>query len=260
MQLSAWRSAVLVPVSSTPERKPHPARAQLAYALDFPSLAKAEAGAARVAKSVGVLKVGLELFVSEGPRVIGLGQKYDCQVFLDLKLHDIPETVERAVAAAAAHGVRYLTLHAAGGSRMLAAAAERAARENTGLILLAITVLTSLDAADLAAVGVLAEPGTQALRLARLARAEGIPGMVCSTAEVATLREALGPDAVLVTPGVRPLTSSGSDDQKRTGSPGFAIRAGSSLLVVGRPIRDAADPEAAAAAICDEIQSASSLA
>ncbi len=238
----------------------HPARAKLAYALDFPTLAEAQQGAGRVADSVGVLKVGLELFVSEGPRVIELGRELGCCVFLDLKLHDIPETVERAVAAACAHGVRYLTLHAAGGPKMLAAAAARASRENTGLDLLAITVLTSLDAADLEAVGVSGDPSHQALRLARLANRHGIPGMVCSTAEVATLRAALGPDAILVTPGIRPTAHPGGDDQKRTGTPEGAIRAGSSLLVVGRPIRDAADPGAAARAISDEIQRASAVA
>ncbi|MEO6600240.1 MAG: orotidine-5'-phosphate decarboxylase [Polyangiaceae bacterium] len=238
----------------------HPARAKLAYALDFPSFAQAEEGASLVASAVGVLKVGLELFVSEGPRAVALGQKLGCDVFLDLKLHDIPETVERAVASAAALGVRYLTLHAAGGPKMLAAAARRAERENTGLTLLAITVLTSLDASDLEAVGVPAEPGAQALRLAQLAHAQGIPGMVCSAVEVSALRQALGPTAVLVTPGIRPAAAAGGDDQKRTGTPESAIRAGSSLLVVGRPIRDAADPRAAATSICEEIQRASSLA
>jgi orotidine-5'-phosphate decarboxylase len=238
----------------------HPARAKLAYALDFPSFAQAEQGAERVADAVGVLKVGLELFVSEGPRSIELGRRLGCDVFLDLKLHDIPETVERAVAAAAAHGVRYLTVHAAGGPKMLAAAARRAERENTGLTLLAITVLTSLDASDLEAVGIAATPAEHALRLARLAQSNGIPGMVCSAAEVAALRAALGPSAVLVTPGIRPQDSAGGDDQKRTGTPAGAIRAGSSLLVVGRPIRDAADPAAAARAISDEIQRASAVA
>lgn len=238
----------------------HPAREKLAFALDFPSLAEAEIGAARVAHAAGVLKVGLELFVSEGPRAVALGQKLGCDLFLDLKLHDIPETVERAVAAAAGHGVRYLTLHAAGGPRMLAAAARRAERENTGLVLLAITVLTSLDAADLTAVGVAADPGAQALRLAQLAHEQGIPGMVCSAGEVTALRAQLGPRAVLVTPGIRPASGGATDDQKRTATPAAAIAAGSSLLVVGRPIRDAADPASTASAICDEIQRASALA
>ncbi|HWZ89933.1 MAG TPA: orotidine-5'-phosphate decarboxylase [Polyangiaceae bacterium] len=237
----------------------HPAREKLAFALDFATLAEAERAAVQVTDAVGVLKVGLELFVSEGPRAVELGRKLGCAIFLDLKLHDIPETVERAVGAAAAHGVRYLTVHAAGGPKMLAAAARRAERENTGLSLLAITVLTSLDAEDLHAVGVNSPPPEQALRLARLAQAEGIPGMVCSALEVGALREALGPKAVLVTPGIRPEVGSG-DDQKRTGTPHCAIRAGSSLLVVGRPIRDASDPAAAARAISDEIQRASALA
>lgn len=256
MHLPRRRPPVLVSVSSAR----HPARSQLAYALDFPSFAEAEEGAARVVDSVGVLKVGLELFVSEGPRVIELGRRLGCEIFLDLKLHDIPETVERAVAAAAGHGVRYLTVHAAGGPKMLAAAARRAALENTGLILLAITVLTSLDGSDLQAIGVSADPSQQALRLAHLARAQGIPGMVCSAVEVGALRAALGSAVVLVTPGIRPQANSGADDQKRTGSPASAIRAGSSLLVVGRPIRDAADPAAAARAITDEIQRASAVA
>lgn len=268
MQLPARRSVVLVSVSGASSsaattahsRDAGTGRSRLAYALDFPSFAQAEAGAARVAPAVGVLKVGLELFVSEGPRAIALGKNLGCDVFLDLKLHDIPETVERAVAAACAHGVRYLTLHGAGGPKMLAAAAQRAERENTGLTLLAITVLTSLDANDLAAVGVSASPAEQALRLARLAYDLGIPGMVCSTAEVGALRAALGPAAVLVTPGIRPAGGSPSDDQKRTGTPESAIRAGSSLLVVGRPIRDAADPLAAATAICEEIERAAPLA
>jgi orotidine-5'-phosphate decarboxylase len=245
---------VLVPVSGR-----HPARSKLAFALDFPTLADAERGAAQVADAVGVLKIGLELFVSEGPRAVALGAQVGCEIFLDLKLHDIPETVERAVAAAAAHGARYLTVHAAGGPKMLAAAARRAERENTGLTLLAITVLTSLDLADLNAIGVGAGPAEQALRMARLAHAEGIPGMVCSALEVSSLREALGPKAVLVTPGIRPQTS-GGDDQKRTATPALAIAAGASLLVVGRPIRDAADPALAARTISDEIQRASALA
>jgi orotidine-5'-phosphate decarboxylase len=227
--------------------------------LDFPTLAAAERGALEVADSVGVLKVGLELFVSEGPRAIALGAQVGCEIFLDLKLHDIPETVERAVAAAAAHGVRYLTVHAAGGPKMLAAAARRAERENTGLTLLAITVLTSLDLSDLNAIGVSAGSTEHALRLARLAQAEGIPGMVCSALEVTSLRQALGTKAVLVTPGIRPQTG-GGDDQKRTATPALAIAAGSNLLVVGRPIRDAADPALAARAISDEIQRASALA
>ncbi|HVY27411.1 MAG TPA: orotidine-5'-phosphate decarboxylase [Polyangiaceae bacterium] len=230
-------------------------RERLAFALDYPTLADAEAGAARVAEVVGVLKVGLELFVAEGPAAVRLGSRLGNRVFLDLKLHDIPETVERAVATASQLGASYLTLHAAGGPRMLEAAATRAQREGAGLKLLAVTVLTSLDAADLQATGVSATPAEHVLRLGALARGAGIHGLVCSTAEVGSLRRALGPDAILVTPGIRPAGAA-AGDQKRVGTPASALKDGSSLLVVGRPIRDAADPAAAARAILAEMSEA----
>jgi orotidine-5'-phosphate decarboxylase len=239
---------------ATPDRgKPKDPRRSLAFALDYPTLADARAGAERVRESAGVLKVGLELFVREGPPAAALGRELGCDVFLDLKLHDIPETVERAVGSAVELGVRYLTLHAAGGRKMLERAARRA--EGSGMVLLAVTVLTSLDANDLSEIGVAAPPPEHALRLARLARETGIAGLVCSATEVGMLRQALGPEAVLVTPGIRPAGGE-VGDQKRTGTPGEAIRAGSSLLVVGRPIRDAADPAAAARAIVAEITEA----
>jgi len=232
-------------------------RHRLAFPLDYPTLADARRGAELVSASVGVLKVGLELFVREGPAAAKLGAGLDAAVFLDLKLHDIPETVERAVASATALGVRYLTVHAAGGPKMLERAVARAERERTGLELLAVTVLTSLDEADLAAVGCPDGPGVQALRLARLAVSVGVPGLVCSPAEVGTLRRELGPEVTLVTPGIRPGDQAkAADDQKRVGTPESAIRAGSSVLVVGRPIRDAADPALAARRVLDEIQQA----
>jgi len=230
-------------------------RDRLAFALDYPTLAEAEAGAARVADVVGVLKVGLELFVAEGPAAVRLGARLGNRVFLDLKLHDIPETVERAVATASQLGASFLTLHAAGGPRMLEAAATRAEREGAGLKLLAITVLTSLDASDLRATGVNDSPADHALRLGQLARGAGIHGLVCSTAEVAALRAALGPEVILVTPGIRPAGAA-SGDQKRVGTPASALKDGSSLLVVGRPIRDAADPAAAARHILSEMSQA----
>ena len=230
-------------------------RDQLAFALDYPTLAEAEAGAERVRDVVGVLKVGLELFVAEGPAAARLGAKLGTKLFLDLKLHDIPETVERAVATAGQLGASLLTLHAAGGPRMLEAAATRAQREGTGLKLLAVTVLTSLDAADLAATGVSATPAEHVLRLGKLARASGIHGLVCSTSEVRALRDALGAEAILVTPGIRPAGAA-AGDQKRVGTPASALRDGSSLLVVGRPIRDAADPAAAARSILAEMSGA----
>src|SRR5882724_7608657 len=230
-------------------------RDQLAFALDYPTLAEAEAGAERVRDVVGVLKVGLELFIAEGPAAARLGAKLGTRLFLDLKLHDIPETVERAVATAGQLGASLLTLHAAGGPRMLEAAATRAEREGTGLRLLAVTVLTSLDAADLAATGINATPTEHVVRLGKLARASGIHGLVCSTSEVAALRRALGAEAILVTPGIRPAGAA-AGDQKRVGTPASALRDGSSLLVVGRPIRDAADPAAAARSILAEMSGA----
>jgi orotidine-5'-phosphate decarboxylase len=228
------------------------ARARLVFPLDFPTLADARPVAAALAPAIGVLKVGLELFVSEGPAAVGLGRDLGLDVFLDLKLHDIPETVDRAVAAASALGVRYLTVHAGGGRAMLERAAERAARAPSPLTILAVTVLTSLDAADLGAVGVADAPREHASRLARLAWDAGVRGFVTSPAEASTLRATLGPDALLVTPGIRPA---GSDafDQKRIATPSRAIADGADLLVVGRPIRDAADPRAAAQAVVDEI-------
>jgi orotidine-5'-phosphate decarboxylase len=231
-------------------------RHRLAYPLDYPTLDEARHGAGLVAASVGVLKVGLELFVREGPLAVRLGVDLNVAVFLDLKLHDIPETVERAVASATELGVRYLTVHAAGGPRMLERAVARAERERTGLEILAVTVLTSLDQADLAAIGCPDGPGPQALRLARLAVSVGVPGLVCSSAEVGALRKELGPKVTLVTPGIRPAGDNKQDDQKRVGTPSSAIRDGSSLLVVGRPIRDAQDPALAAKRILDEIAEA----
>ena len=204
-----------------------------------------------------MLRLERGLHGREGPAAVRLGEGLGASVFLDLKLHDIPETVERAVASACGLGVRYLTLHAAGGPRMLEGAARRVEKEKSSLTLLAVTVLTSLDDADLRAVGVNDGPGAQALRLAKLAVSSGVKGLVSSAAEVRQLREVLGPEIVLVTPGIRPADSAGGDDQKRVGTPTSAIRDGSSVLVVGRPIRDAADPAAAARRILDEIQAAS---
>lgn len=230
---------------------------RIAFPLDVATAGDARALAARIAPSVGVLKIGLELFVAEGPKILELGLEHNRPVFLDLKLHDIPETVERAVAAAASHGVRYLTVHAAGGPEMLRRAASRADKESGGrTTILAVTVLTSMSDDDLAAVGVNDRANEQVHRLARLAWENGVRGFVCSPLEVATLRRELGSDAVLVVPGVRPAGSD-SGDQKRVATPARAIHDGADLLVVGRPIRDAKDPAAAAAAIAKEIGEAS---
>jgi orotidine-5'-phosphate decarboxylase len=226
-------------------------------ALDVPSLEEARALALEVRDAVGMVKVGLELFVHAGPQAVAMGREAGRPVFLDLKLCDIPETVDRAVARAAALGATMLTVHAGGGPTMLRRAVERARKEGGGLEIVAVTVLTSLDATDLSAMGVGGDVATQAERLARMGWAEGVRAFVCSPHEASRLRAALGGDAVLVTPGVRAGGSeTAGDDQKRTMSAGEAVRAGADWVVVGRPIRDASDRLAAARAIAAEVDAA----
>ncbi|MFO0617692.1 MAG: orotidine-5'-phosphate decarboxylase [Polyangiaceae bacterium] len=225
-------------------------RDRIALALDVETLREAEVLASRVERFVGVLKVGLELFVRHGPDAVKAFAENGWSVFLDLKLHDIPETVERAVRSAATLGARYLTLHASGGGRMLAAASRAA--EGTSLRLLAVSVLTSHDAADVHEIGWSRSPGEQALAFADLAFARGVRGIVASPSEAGDLRARFGADLWIVTPGVRPAGVA-AGDQRRIATPGAAIRSGADLLVVGRPIRDAADPSEAARAIHDEV-------
>jgi len=223
---------------------------RVVLALDFPSLDRARDLALAVREAVGMLKVGLELFVEAGPAAVALGTEAGLPVFLDLKLHDIPETVERAVARASSLGARMLTAHATGGRAMLRRAVERARKEGAGLQVVAVTVLTSLDDADLRDAGVTeGDVASQVERLARMAWDEGVRAMVCSPCEAARLRAALGPEATLITPGVRAAGESSKDDQKRTMTAGEAVSAGATWVVVGRPIRDAADPLAAAWAL-----------
>ena len=195
--------------------------------------------------------MGLELFTSAGPAAVRAVHEAGAACFLDLKIHDIPATVASAVRSAAALGVRYLTVHASAGPAALAAAA-RAAR-GTGTRLLAVTVLTSLDQGELDAIGLLGTPAEAVNRLAAVAHESGVDGFVCSPREVAALRAQL-PDATLVVPGVRPKGSA-TGDQRRTATPAEVRAAGADLLVVGRPIRLADDPVAAAHAIADEIGS-----
>lgn len=237
---------MLVPVTLAP-------RDRLAFPLDFPDLATARQRVEPLVESAGVLKVGLELFVKEGPASIRLGEELGASVFLDLKLHDIPATVDGAVASAAGLGARYLTVHAQGGPKMVEAAVSRAARESSALTILVVTVLTSLDDGDLRATGVTGSAADQVLRLGKMAHAAGARGFVCSPNELRTLRAALGPDVLLVTPGIRP-TGADTGDQKRTGTPRSAILDGADVLVVGRPIRDASNPAAAARAIATDIE------
>jgi len=218
---------------------------RICAALDVPDLAAAERLASRLAGHVGLFKVGLELFVAHGGAAVDAVRKFGAPIFLDLKLHDIPQTVEGAARGVAALGVEYLTVHASGGPEMIRAARRALPRTR----LLAVTALTSLGPKDLEAIGLARDAVS---RLARLAIAAGADGVVCSPQEVAALRAELGPAPLLVVPGIRP-TGAASGDQRRTGTPAEAIRAGASILVVGRPLRDAADPAAAADAIAREI-------
>jgi orotidine-5'-phosphate decarboxylase len=247
----------------------------IVFALDLPNLAEARKAAVEVAPAVGMIKVGLELFVQAGPEAVRLGKDVDRPVFLDLKLHDIPETVERAVASAANLGARVLTVHASGGRTMLKRAVERSKKEGGTLEICAVTILTSLDDNDLDDVGInvtkrltafnpasmrspeeKAEERTRtsqaAENLAVLAYEEGVRWFVCSPSEVGLLRAKLGPGATLVTPGIRPADAN-AGDQKRTGTPQQAIKDGANWLVVGRPIRDAANRLEAAKAIAASI-------
>jgi orotidine-5'-phosphate decarboxylase len=227
-------------------------RPPIAFALDFSTTDEARAAAREVASAIGMVKVGLELFVGEGPRVVGLGKDVGLPVFLDLKLHDIPETVERAVAQASQLGARLVTVHASGGRTMLRRAVERADKDGASLAICAVTILTSLDDRDIGDLGMSGTSADAAVRLAKMAWEEGVRWFVCSPAEVRGLRDALGKDAVLVTPGVRP-GGSAMGDQKRVATPEEAIANGASWVVVGRPIRDAKDRLAAARGIADAI-------
>ena len=220
-------------------------RDRLALACDLP-LPQAVALYQRVAPHVGIAKVGLSLFVEHGPAAVKAFVDLGAKVFLDLKLHDIPNTVELAAARAAALGVSYLTVHASGGKAMLEAAVRGAGQG--GPIVLAVTVLTSMDEEALWQTGVERSPLTQVTSLAKLAAEAKVGGLVCSAREVAKVRQAVGPTLVLCTPGIRPAGVA-ANDQARAETPEAAVKAGADLLVVGRPIYEAADPVAAAAAI-----------
>jgi orotidine-5'-phosphate decarboxylase len=231
------------------------ARNRLIVALDFPDAASATALVAQLDGQCTWFKVGLELFVAAGPSVLRPILKRGHSVFLDLKFHDIPNTVAGAVRSAAGLGVHMLNVHAGGGPAMLAAA--KAALE--GLPdppeLLAVSVLTSMDSAQVGAVGLERSPSEQVELLARMTLGAGIRGFVCSPQEVATLRALTGPEGVLVTPGIRPAGSE-IGDQKRISTPAEALRQGASYLVVGRPITQAPDPRQAAEAILMEMAEA----
>jgi orotidine-5'-phosphate decarboxylase len=220
---------------------------RIVVALDVEDLALGVSLARRLAGRVGWLKVGLELFTREGPRAVAAIAEY-APVFLDLKLHDIPTTVARSVNWVAALDVRLLTVHAAGGPVMLRAAADAAADASDGrLRLLAVTVLTSTSDDELGAMG-MDVAAVQVPRLAALAIDCGIDGLVCAPADLERVRDSVGPDALVVTPGIRAQASE-ADDHARAMSAAAAVGAGADLLVIGRPITRAADPVAAVEAI-----------
>ena len=231
------------------------ARQRLIVALDVPTQADALAMTDRLSESCRWVKVGLELFVAAGPSVVEALAGRGYSVFLDLKLHDIPNTVASAVRSTGSLGARMLTVHAAGGPVMLQAAQEAAAALSSPPELLAVTVLTSMNQAQLAAIGVERTPAEQVSLLARMGIGAGLRGFVCSPQEVATLRALAGPEGVLVIPGIRPAGAA-QGDQQRIATPAMALRDGASYLVVGRPITQAADPVAAAEAIVAEMAAA----
>jgi orotidine-5'-phosphate decarboxylase len=227
---------------------------RLAVALDVPDATIAFGMVDRLEGTCRWLKIGMELYYAAGNSLVEALRGRGFSIFLDLKLHDIPNTVAGAVRSATVAGAELLTVHASGGGVMLQAAAE-AAQAPDSPRLIAVTVLTSMDAAELASVGVSASPVEQALRLARLAKESGIDGMVCSAEEVSSLRQEIGPEAFLVIPGIRPAGAS-KDDQQRIATPGDAISRGASMLVVGRPITLASNPADAARAVLAEIAAA----
>ncbi len=222
-------------------------------ALDYPSSEQALAFVRRLAPGSCRLKVGKELFVTAGPGLVESLQGLGFEIFLDLKFHDIPNTVAQACEAAARLGVWMLNVHASGGSRMMTAAREALDKVARRPRLIAVTVLTSMQDEDLSELGVTGvSAAEQALRLAALAQRCGLDGVVCSAREAAAMRARFGAGFQLVTPGIRPVDAA-TDDQARVATPGAAVQAGSTYLVIGRPITRAPDPVAALREIEHEI-------
>lgn len=229
-----------------------PADPAIIVALDYAEAADALALAERLDPAACRLKVGKELFTAAGPQLVQALIVRGFDVFLDLKFHDIPNTVAKACEAAARLGVWMLNVHASGGLAMMQAAREGVVRSGRNPRLIAVTVLTSMDQTALKQVGVATSVQGQVLHLAGLTKEAGLDGVVCSAQEATLLRSALGPDFCLVTPGIRPASAS-LDDQSRVVTPADAVRNGAHYLVIGRPITAAADPLAALAAIAREI-------
>ncbi|MBE9603462.1 orotidine-5'-phosphate decarboxylase [Acetobacteraceae bacterium H6797] len=234
--------------------RPNAPHARIAAALDTADPAQAEAWAASLAGRVGILKVGLELFCLAGPGIVSRIAQH-APVFLDLKFHDIPNTVAGAVRSACALKPAMLTIHAAGGAPMVTAAREAAEKAGGAdrPAILAVTVLTSTNAETLASTGVIGGPVQQVLRLARVALEAGADGLVCSPQEVAPLRATFGPGPMLVVPGVRP-PGAARGDQSRVATPAETVGSGADWIVVGRPITQAADMAASADSIAAQIE------
>lgn len=228
---------------------------ELILALDVPTREAAAPMLRQLRGSLRWVKIGLQMFTAHGPDYVRAVADEGFNIFLDLKLHDIPHTVAKAVESLAVLPIGMLTLHAAGGREMLRSALQAQQQSKPDLLLLGVTVLTSMDATGLGEIGVGGAAEAQVTRLGRLAIAAGLNGLVCSPLEVPLLRTQLPASVKLVTPGIRPAGESGGDDQKRVMTPAEAARAGSSYIVVGRPILKAPDPAAAARVILAELSS-----
>ena len=225
---------------------------KILVALDFESKTQAMELVTKVDPDLCRMKVGKEMFTRYGPSLIEEIQSNGFDVFLDLKYHDIPNTVARACEAAADLGVWMVNVHAMGGRRMMEAAAEALAKKNNRPLLIAVTVLTSMSVDDLQSIGISQSPADFALQLAQSAKRSGLDGIVCSAQEASTMKSQLGHDFILVTPGIRP-SGSASDDQRRIMTPSDAINAGSDYLVIGRPITQSNDPVGVLRTINSEI-------
>ena len=224
----------------------------LIIALDYPDMAAALAMADQLDPTRCRVKVGKELFTRVGPDILKALHQRGFEVFLDLKFHDIPNTTAQAVLAAAEHGVWMTNVHAGGGARMMEAAASALATRQLETRLIAVTVLTSMEQSDLAGIGLDVTPLAQVERLASLAQQSGMHGVVCSARETPSIKALCGPDFLKVTPGIRPSFAQ-AGDQRRTMTPGEAMAAGSTHLVIGRPVTQAENPMAALAAIETEL-------
>jgi orotidine-5'-phosphate decarboxylase len=225
----------------------------IVVALDYPTAQQAIAMAKQLDPSKCRVKVGKELFTASGPAVLEQLYKMDFDVFLDLKFHDIPNTCAGAVAAAAELGVWMVNVHASGGERMMVAAAEAIANKSHKPLLIAVTVLTSLEQSDLAGIGLDVTPQQQVLRLAKLSKQSGMDGVVSSAQEIGLIKDLCGKNFLTVTPGIRPVGSA-AEDQRRIMTPQQAVNAGGDYLVIGRPITQAEDPKQACIDIIKSLQ------